>query len=143
MICINRLRSLGIHKQQIATDESSPLHYPTNQEFDRVKTSDQQKVEKIGFILATGPSDSKFTHALRLAELALDQPVEVYVYLIRDGVAGADHPSWQNLVDRGLKLFACAYSARQRNIPLQDPATWVGLTVLNDLLVECDKTVFL
>ncbi len=105
------------------------------------KESQKKKETKLGFILLTGPTGPRFAHALQLVESSLAQSVDTYAYLIHEGVGGAADPKWKPLVKQGLKLFACAYSARQRNIPLQDPATWVGLTVLNDLLVECDKTV--
>ena len=97
--------------------------------------------KKLCFILTKSKSDPEFAHAINLLESALSESVQVYAYLIHEGVRGIEDPTWQSLVKRGLKLFGCAYSARQRNIPLRDPATWVGLTVLNDLLVECDKTV--
>lgn len=39
----------------------------------------------------------------------------------------------QALKSRGLKLYACAYGAHQRGLPVDDRATYVGLTVLSDL----------
>ncbi len=105
------------------------------------KESPPTKVAKLGLVLVAKTTSRNFTHLLRIADSALDKPVEVYVYLLHEGVRGADHKAWNKMVDRGLKLFACAYSARQRNVPLCEPATWVGLTLLNDLLVECDRVL--
>jgi len=40
-----------------------------------------------------------------------------------------------------LHLFACAYGARRRNLPLTDQATFAGLSVVSDLIAGTDRFV--
>jgi sulfur relay (sulfurtransferase) complex TusBCD TusD component (DsrE family) len=78
---------------------------------------------------------------LKLAETALARGVDVYLYCIDDAVPGVDSEPLQALKERGLKLYACAYGAHRRNLPLSDKATFAGLTVVNDLIASTDRFV--
>ena len=95
--------------------------------------------KKLGLVLSARPEASSFRHGLRLAEAALQQGVDVYLYCIDDAVHGIADPELQALKARGLKLYACAYGAHRRNIPLSDQATFAGLTVVSDLVAGTDR----
>ena len=95
--------------------------------------------KKLGLLLSTRPEAPSFQHGLRLAEAALQKGVDVYVYCIDDAVAGVGHPQLQALKARGLKLYACAYGAHQRHIPLSEQAAFAGLTVVSDLVAGTDR----
>ena len=82
-----------------------------------------------------------FRHGLRLAEAALNEQVAVYLYCIDDAVWGVGDPRLQALKTRGLHLFACAYGARRRNLPLSNEATFAGLSVVSDLIAGTDRFV--
>ena len=97
--------------------------------------------KKLGLMLASCPDHPSFVHGLRLAETALDQGVEVYLYCIDDAVWGLDDPRMQSLKNRGLKLFACAYGAQRRNLPLSELAIFAGLTLVSDLVEGTDRFV--
>lgn len=97
--------------------------------------------KKLGLLLSTRPQERGFQHGLRLAEAALAKGVDVYVYCIDEAVAGVDHPELQALKARGLKLYACAYGAHRRHIPLSDRAAFAGLTVVSDLVAGTDRFV--
>jgi intracellular sulfur oxidation DsrE/DsrF family protein len=45
----------------------------------------------------------------------------------------------QSLKARGLNLYACAYAARRRNIPVSDLAAFAGLSVVADLVAATDR----
>jgi sulfur relay (sulfurtransferase) complex TusBCD TusD component (DsrE family) len=94
---------------------------------------------KLGLLLSTQPDQPGFVHGLRLAEAALSEGVEVYLYCIDEAVSGISDPRLQALKARGLKLFACAYGAHRRNIPLSDEATFAGLTVVSDVMAATDR----
>ena len=47
----------------------------------------------------------------------------------------------QALRPRGLKLYACAYGAHRRNLPVDDRAFYAGLTVVSDLISATDRFV--
>jgi sulfur relay (sulfurtransferase) complex TusBCD TusD component (DsrE family) len=97
--------------------------------------------KKLGLLLSTRPEAPGFQHGLKLAAAALDQGVEVYLYCLDEAVHGLAHPQLLALQQRGLKLFACAYAARRRHLPLTGAATFAGLTVLDELIHHTDRFI--
>jgi len=97
--------------------------------------------KKLGVLLSTGPDQPGFGHGLKLAEAALARGVDVYLYCIDDAVTGVGDARLQALKSRGLKLFACAYGAQRRNLPLSDLAAFAGLTVVSDVMAGTDRFV--
>lgn len=97
--------------------------------------------KKLGILISCTPEESNFTHGLRLAETALAQDVDVYLYCIDEAVPGINNATLQKLKKNGLKLYACAYGANRRNLPLNDTAVFAGLTVVSDLIAATDKFV--
>ncbi len=95
--------------------------------------------KKLGLLLSAPPDQPAFSHALRLAQTALDEGVRVYLYCMDDAVAGLAEPALQDLKRRGLSLYACAYAARKRRLPINDLATFAGLGSLVDLIVFTDR----
>lgn len=96
---------------------------------------------KLGILLSTLPSEPGFRHGLKLAETALQAGVDVYLYCIDDAVSGVADEQLQALRGRGLKLYACAYGAQRRRIPVNDLAMFAGLTVVSDLMSGTDRFV--
>jgi sulfur relay (sulfurtransferase) complex TusBCD TusD component (DsrE family) len=99
--------------------------------------------KKLGLLLSTDPRHAKFEHGLKLAEAALEEGVNVYLYCIDEAITGASQPRLQALQARGLKLFACAYGAQRRNLPIDKHTTLAGLTVLSELIAATDRFVCL
>ncbi len=97
--------------------------------------------KKLGLLLSTPPEHPSFVHGLRLAETALAEGLEVYLYCIDDAVQGVADSRLQALKARGLKLHACAYAAQRRNLPLHDQAAFAGLGVVSDLIASTDRFV--
>ena len=97
--------------------------------------------KKLGVLISTPPHHPNFDRVLNLAEMALAEGVDVYLYCIDEAVPGVGSDRLQGLRERGLKLYACAYGAHRRNFPLSDKATFAGLTVVNDLIVSTDRFV--
>ena len=97
--------------------------------------------KQLGLLISAPPSHRAFIHGLKLAEAALDGGVDVYLYCIDEAVRAIDHPGLQALRARGLKLYACAYGAQRRNLPLNRPAIYAGLTVVSDLIAATDRFV--
>jgi hypothetical protein len=96
---------------------------------------------KLGILISCAPRDSSFRHGVKLAAAALDQGLLVYVYCIDDAVTGIGDGELQSLRSRGLNLYACAYGAHRRNLPVDDRAAYAGLTVVNDLIAGTDRFV--
>jgi len=95
--------------------------------------------KKLGLMLAARPGAPNFSHGLRLAEAALTEGVEVYVYCVDDAVLGLADARLQALRARGARLFACALSAQRRQLPMKDQAIFGGLAALSDLLAGTDR----
>ena len=97
--------------------------------------------KKLGLLISSSPDSPKFQHGLRLAEAALAEGVDVYIYCIDNAVTGVVNEKLQTMKEHGAKLFACAYGAHRRNFPLSDKATFAGLTVVSDLVAGTDRFV--
>jgi hypothetical protein len=100
---------------------------------------------KLGVLLSTGLQHPNLETAAGLAAAALDRGVELYLYLIDDGVRALDDPRIHGLAARGAKLFVCAYGCQKRRLPLRDAdtVTYCGLVVLTDLINGTDRFVAL
>lgn len=97
--------------------------------------------KKLGILLSTRPETPGFNHGLRLAERALAGGLEVWLYCIDDAVAGVSEPRLQRLKRAGLRLYACAYGAQRRQVPVNDAATFGGLASLSELMRWGDRFV--
>jgi sulfur relay (sulfurtransferase) complex TusBCD TusD component (DsrE family) len=98
---------------------------------------------KLGLLLSTKPDHENLETCLGLSRAALDQGVDLYLYLVDDGVANIDDERILELGRRGAKLFVCAYGCQRRRLPITDKATYCGLVVLTDLINGCDRFVAL
>jgi sulfur relay (sulfurtransferase) complex TusBCD TusD component (DsrE family) len=110
----------------------------------RVPTSCELKMKKraLGILLSTGPDNPNLTTAIGLSHAALKEGIDVYLYLIDEGVLTVDDPRFQPLRDSGLKLFACAYGAQRLGVPRKDDkATYCGLVVLSNIVSTCDRFI--
>jgi hypothetical protein len=96
-------------------------------------------VKKLGILLSCPPAHRSFQHALGLARTALQRGLQVYLYCIDDAVTGIASDLVQELKNEGMVLYGCAFSARTRNIPIDDRAAYSGLTVVSDLIAGTDR----
>ena len=101
--------------------------------------------KKLGLLLSTGPEHPNLRTATGLADAALANGVDLYLYLIDDGVKALDDPRVAALPGRGARLFVCAYGCQKRAIPLRDAegVTYCGLVVLTDLINATERFVAL
>ncbi len=97
------------------------------------------KNKKLGLMISTPPESNNRVTATRLAEQALAQGVDVYIYLIDEGVKLFTDPSIQELKRKGAKLFACAYGAQQHHVQMGPEATWGGLVLLSNIVHGSDR----
>jgi predicted peroxiredoxin len=106
-------------------------------------TSQALRGRKLGLLLSTRPDHPNLATCLDLATAALARGVDLYLYLVDDGVAAIDDPRVEDLGRRGAKLFVCAYGCQRRRLPLTERATYCGLVVLTDLINGTERFVAL
>ena len=99
--------------------------------------SDEPK--KLGLMVSVAPDEPGFDQALGQAEEGLAKGEKVYLYCIDDAVPGLSDPRLAKLREDGLNLFGCAYSMRQRKLPLDDSAVFSGLSVLSDIMADTNR----
>ena len=95
--------------------------------------------KKLGLMVSGAPDEPGFDQALGQAEEGLAKGEKVYLYCIDDAVPGLSDPRLAKLRADGLNLFGCAYSMRQRKLPLDDSAVFSGLSVLSDIMADTDR----
>ncbi len=101
------------------------------------------KKKKLGILLATPPQNKNWVTVVNLAQEAIQQGIEAYLYLIDDGVHGTSCPEITVLTQSGVNLFVCAYSIQRRGIPFDHntPIAYSGLVALSDLIKGCDRFI--
>lgn len=100
--------------------------------------------KKFGLLLSTGPSHPNITTVSRLCEEALRSNIDVYLYLIDEGVLNLHDPLLLGFSAAGAKLFVCAYGCQQHKVStdhLGSAVTLCGLVVLSNMINGCDRFV--
>jgi sulfur relay (sulfurtransferase) complex TusBCD TusD component (DsrE family) len=97
---------------------------------------------KLGLLLSTAPSDKTIETVVQLAEAAVRQGAEVYLYLIDEGVKSFTDSRFSHLLDGGVKMSVCAYGCQQHGVSTQQVDSRValsGLVVLSSIIEACDR----
>ncbi|MCC7517742.1 MAG: DsrE family protein [Verrucomicrobiae bacterium] len=95
---------------------------------------------KLGLMLASAPDRPELSKVHQLAGDAFARGDAVFLYLIDDGVRCLDRPEMADLRAKGIRIFACAYGAKKRDIAWDpEKAAFSGLTVLVDVITGCDR----
>lgn len=96
---------------------------------------------KLGILLSTPPEHQNLKTVISLANVALEQNVDTYLYLVDEGVQNINQAEIASLSKAGLKLFVCAYGAQRHEIPVSDRAVFCGMVVFSDLVKGCDRFI--
>ena len=97
---------------------------------------------RLGLLLSTPPSHPSVETVVQLAQAALRRGVDVYIYLIDEGVKTAIDQRYLDLLDAGVKMSVCAYGCQQHGIPTVTVDSMVslsGLVVLSGIIDGCDR----
>lgn len=97
---------------------------------------------RLGLLLSAPPSHPSVETVVQLAQAALRRGVEVYIYLIDEGVKAATDQRYLNLIDAGVKMSICAYGCQQYGVPtisVDSRASLSGLVVLSGIIDGCDR----
>lgn len=100
--------------------------------------------KKLGILLSTPPSHPNLSTVTQLCDEGLRSNVDVYLYLIDEGVKNLSEQRLRHLSQSGAKLFACAYGCQQQGVSTGnlDPGVQLcGLVVLSNIINGCDRFV--
>lgn len=106
--------------------------------------SDADASRQVGMLLAVAPGHPNCDRALAAVDYALARGSRVFLYAIDEGVRVVADEAWQTRRTRHdgqLALWACAYGAEKRGLPVDKGAVFAGLSVLADLIASTDKFV--
>ena len=97
---------------------------------------------KLGLLLSTPPSHPSVETVVQLAQAALHRGVEVYLYLIDEGVKIVVDHRYLGLIDAGVKMSVCAYGCQQHGVlttTVDSRVSLSGLVVLSGIIDGCDR----
>lgn len=97
---------------------------------------------KLGLMLSTPPSHPSVETVIQLAQAALRRGVDVYLYLIDEGVKTAVDPRYLGLIDAGVKVSVCAYGCQKHGVlttTVDSRVSLSGLVVLSGIIDGCDR----
>lgn len=101
-----------------------------------------ERKKKLGVLLATPPATGDVSTVAGICQEALQANIDVYVYLIDEGVRNVDDQRVIGLSKAGAKVFACAYGCQRHGVPtdrLGPGVTLCGLVVLSNIMAGCDR----
>ena len=97
---------------------------------------------KLGILLSTPPEHPSVETVFRVVQAAVSRGVDVYLYLIDEGVKSVVDVRYLRLLDAGVKLSVCAYGCQQHGVPtatIDSRASLSGLVVLSGIIDGCDR----
>ncbi len=97
---------------------------------------------KLGLLLSTPPSHPSVETVVQLTQAALRKGVDVYLYLIDEGVKTVTDQRYLALIDAGVKMSVCAYGCQQhgvRTVTVDSRVSLSGLVVLSGIIDGCDR----
>jgi sulfur relay (sulfurtransferase) complex TusBCD TusD component (DsrE family) len=99
-------------------------------------------VRKLGLLLSTPPSHPSVETVVQLAQAALRRGVDVYLYLIDEGVKTVVDQRYLGLIEAGVKMSVCAYGCQQHGVlttTVDSRISLSGLVVLSRIIDGCDR----
>jgi sulfur relay (sulfurtransferase) complex TusBCD TusD component (DsrE family) len=98
--------------------------------------------KKLGILLASPASSLNTERVLSLCEEALHGGIDVFLYLIDQGVESLHDERYRRLSSAGVKFFACAYGCERHGVStegLPPSMSLCGLVVLSNIINGCDR----
>ena len=100
--------------------------------------------KKLGILLSTGAGHPNVQTVTKLGEEALASGVDLYLYLIDEGVQNLKNPQLLQRAASGAKFFVCAYGCQQHNVSTEGygkEISFCGLVILSNMINGCDRFV--
>jgi sulfur relay (sulfurtransferase) complex TusBCD TusD component (DsrE family) len=96
---------------------------------------------KLGILLSTPPSHPSVETVVHLAQAALRRRVEVYLYLIDEGVKTVVDQRYLGLIDSGVKILSVLMAVNNMVLTttVDSRVSLSGLVVLSGIIDGCDR----
>ena len=97
---------------------------------------------KLGLLLSTPPAHPSVETVVQLTQAALRKGIDVYLYLIDEGVKTVVDQRYLSLIDAGVKMSVCAYGCQQHGVlttTVDSRVSLSGLVVLSGIIDGCDR----
>lgn len=98
--------------------------------------------KKLGILLSTPDTHPSVATVAGMCQAALCKGIEVYLYLIDEGVKNLRDQRLTSLSVQGMKLFVCAYGCQHHGVytdNLDPGVTLCGLVILSNMIDGCDQ----
>ena len=96
-------------------------------------------IKKLGILLTTS-TESENTHTVvKLTEAAINEGMEVDIFLMCDGAYHLNHEELKGLAGKGARVVVCAHNAIERKVDKKDFALWGSQYDLACMVKECDR----
>ncbi len=99
----------------------------------------QGEKKKLGFMLTTGMESEDAHTVVKLAEAALEEGLEVSIFLMCDGIYHLISEPLNALVDKGAELSLCAHNAEQRKAEKKGTILFGSQYDLANIVAESDR----
>lgn len=99
------------------------------------------KGRTLGLLLSGRPDGAGFAHGVGLARAAVERGMVVHVYCVDAGVLGVSDARIQGLREAGVRLHACALSARRFGVEIRGQASPAGLGLASAMLSHVDRVL--
>ncbi|NKB81727.1 MAG: hypothetical protein GKS05_07560 [Nitrospirales bacterium] len=100
--------------------------------------------KKLGLLLSTPPDHPNLETVTRLSEEALTSKVDLYLYLIDEGVLNLQNERLLKLASAGAKFFVCAYGCQKHHVSTEGygkEVNFCGLVILSNIINGCDRFI--
>ncbi|MBI5187017.1 MAG: DsrE family protein [Nitrospinae bacterium] len=98
---------------------------------------------KLGILLTSGPFSPDAHTAIQLARAALEQNIEVEMFLMMDAVYHVNGDRLDGMIKSGVKITLCAHNAGERGVPQREGYNFGSQYDLAQLTAKADKMITL
>lgn len=98
---------------------------------------------KLGILLTSEPFSPDTHTAIQLAKAALEQNIEVEIFLMMDAVYHVNGDKLDGIIKSGVKVTLCAHNAGERGVSKREGYNFGSQYDLAQLTAKADKMVTL
>lgn len=98
---------------------------------------------KLGILLTSDPFSANTQTAVQMARAALEQKIEVEIFLMMDAVYHVNNNKLDDTIEAGVKVTLCAHNAQERSVLERKGFQFGSQYDLAQLTAKADKMITL